>query len=392
VPRASANGQLEGLAFDAAALLYLPDRLATVGGLTDEQLQELFGRDPFVSHLFELPLGRIGGITLPVRGKDLFHPERTAALLGRALDLARQRGARCVSLTGLIPSATAYGLALADGPGDGLSLTTGHATTTAAVVLNLQSMLQQAGRSPAGEHLGVLGLGSIGQSCLRLLLEVLPHPGAITLCDVFAKQEEVRALARGLCDEHGFRGRIAVVDSDGGLPEALYEATTVLTAVSVPGALDVDRLRPGTVLVDDSYPPAFALDRAVRRAETAADLFFSNAGLVRLTEPVRETLFLPPGTQEAVARFGAEAFRNEVERDPYELTACILSSLLTDRHEGLRPTLGLAAPEDLRGHHQGLLRLGITAARPQCEKYFVPDEVVRRFREQFGAPAAARDT
>src|SRR5207245_1636661 len=112
VPRGSANGQLAGLAFDAAALLYLPDRLATVGGLSDEHLGGLFGADPFVSHLFELPYGRIGGITLPIRGKDLFHSPRSLEMIGRALDLARQRGARCVSLTGLIPSATAYGLAL----------------------------------------------------------------------------------------------------------------------------------------------------------------------------------------------------------------------------------------------------------------------------------------
>ena len=40
---------------------------------------------------------------------------------------------------------------------------------------------------------------------------------------------------------------------------------------------------------------------------------------------------------------------------------------------------------DLRSHYRGLARLGVTAARPQCETYFVPDDVVNRFRAMFSA-------
>ena len=49
-----------------------------------------------------------------------------------------------------------------------------------------------------------------------------------------------------------------------------------------------------------------------------------------------------------MARFGEAAFKRELARDPRELTACILSSLLTDRHEGFRATIGLAELDDLR--------------------------------------------
>src|SRR5204862_99807 len=89
--------------------------------------------------------------------------------------------------------------------------------------------------------------------------------------------------------------------------------------------------------------------------------------------------------EPVVARLGTDAFRRELVRDPRELTACILSSLLTDRHEGFRATLGLADLTDLRSHYNGLIRLGITAARPQCGTYFVPDDVRDRFREKFTA-------
>lgn len=387
--RTSANGTFENLTFDAAALLYIPDRVNTVGGVGDEQMSAMFGPDPFVSHLYEMPLGRIGVITLPIRGREMFGSPRVPGLVKKAAELARRRGAKCISLTGLIPSATDYGLAVREwlGGDSGPRITTGHATTTAAVILNLQSMLEQTGRYPGWENLAVLGMGSIGQGCLALALDVLPHPRSLILCDVYAKKDELAGIAKGLRERHNYRGPVRVLTSDRGLPDGLFEATTILTAVSVPDVIDVSRLRPGTIIVDDSYPPGFSLERGIQRAEADADLFFGNAGMVRLPDPIRETVFLPPGAEPVVARLGDAAFRKELSRDPRELTACILSSLLTDRHEGFRATVGLADLADLRSHYRGLERLGITAARPQCGTYFVPDDVVTRFREKFSAPA-----
>lgn len=387
--RTSANGTYENLTFDAAALLYIPDRVNTVGGIGDDQISAMFGLDPFVSHLYEMPFGRIGVITLPIRGREMFGSPRVHGLIKKAAELARRRGAKCISLTGLIPSATDYGLAVREwlGGDSGPRITTGHATTTAAVILNLQAMLEQTGRYPGWENLAVLGLGSIGQGCLALALDVLPHPRSLILCDVYAKKDELAGIAKGLRERHNYRGPVRVLTSDRGLPDGLFEATTILTAVSVPDVIDVSRLRPGTIIVDDSYPPGFSLERGIQRAEADADLFFGNAGMVRLPNPIRETVFLPPGAEPVVARFGDAAFRKELSRDPRELTACILSSLLTDRHEGFRATVGLADLADLRSHYRGLERLGITAARPQCGTYFVPEDVVTRFREKFSAPA-----
>ena len=82
------------MTFDAAALLYVPDRVSTVGGVTDEQLPDLFGAEPFVSHLYEMPLGRIGVITLPIRGTEMFDSPRVAGLVRRAGELARRKGAK----------------------------------------------------------------------------------------------------------------------------------------------------------------------------------------------------------------------------------------------------------------------------------------------------------
>jgi hypothetical protein len=362
----------------------LPDKLSTVGGLSDEQMTMMFGREPFLSHSYETPLGSIGIILLPVRSNALFRDPQSLDLIMRALDLADSRGAKCVSLTGLIPSATDYGLTIEKlrpkKRGGQCLLTTGHATTTAAVVHNLQNMLDLAGRALADEAFAVVGLGSIGQSCLRLMLEVLPHPRHLVLCDLFAKQDVLDSFAEAVRREHGYRGTLRIVRTQGKVPDEVYEARAMLAAVSVPDVLDVTRFRPGTILADDSYPPAVNLASAVRRAEEHGDFLFSNVGMLRLPSPIRETVTIPTGAEAVLEKFGVAAFRDEVVRDPYELTACVLSSLLTGRHEGFEPTLGLAGVLDLVSHYRSLEALGITAAGLQCETYFVSPELIDRFR------------
>ena len=72
-------------------------------------------------------------------------------------------------------------------------------------------------------------------------------------------------------------------------------------------------------------------------------------------------------------------------RDPHELTACVLSSLLTGRADGaFAPTVGYAGMSDLVAHYRELGALGIGPARLQCDNYFVPNEAVDRFRRRFG--------
>jgi acyl transferase domain-containing protein/NADPH:quinone reductase-like Zn-dependent oxidoreductase/SAM-dependent methyltransferase/acyl carrier protein len=387
-----ASRALVRLTFDAAALLYVPDRVSAAGGFSDEQIRLLFGQEPFISHHYELKQGTIGVITLPLRSHELFNSPRLPELTRQAIALAQRHGAKCVSLAGLIPSATRYGQDVRDWVGVSAPIvTTGHATTTATVILNLQNLLARIGRRLEQETLAVLGLGSIGKSCLDLALHVLPHPRSLILCDVFGKQTDLAALARRAREEYGFRGQLDLLVSDVGVPVELYQATTILAAVSVPNAIDVGLLRPGTVIVDDSFPPAFPLEQAISRLESKGDVLFTNAGMARLADPVQERVFLPPASDVEVARYGMDAFRAEFLRDPHELTACFLSSLLTQTDESFPATLGSPTTEDLSAHYHGVIRLGIQAARAQCGRYFVPDEAIEAFRARFGGIRSASE-
>jgi hypothetical protein len=65
----------------------------------------------------------------------------------------------------------------------------------------------------------------------------------------------------------------------------------------------------------------------------------------------------------------------------------VLSSVLTASRPGFPSTLGLATLDDLVSHYHGLQDVGVSAARLQCENYFVPDSLIVRFAERYGALA-----
>ena len=64
-----------------------------------------------------------------------------------------------------------------------------------------------------GEHVGFIGLGSVGVATLRLLLSCLPHPARLSLCDVYSKQEALESLRRELADELGYAGEVRLLAS-----------------------------------------------------------------------------------------------------------------------------------------------------------------------------------
>ena len=63
----------------------------------------------------------------------------------------------------------------------------------------------------------------------------------------------------------------------------------------------------------------------------------------------------------------------------------MLSSALTASRPEFRSTIGLANLDDLVSHYRGLQDVGVSAARLQCENYFVPDDLVLQFAERYGA-------
>ncbi|MFP6873560.1 MAG: amino acid adenylation domain-containing protein [Verrucomicrobiales bacterium] len=371
----------------AVALAYIPDVFAAVSGLDREELKsQWFAGKPRLTNAYDTPWGRLGVVMLPCFEADLYQ-ESTGIkpLVLDALRLAGRLGAKTVSLTGAIPMVTGDGLEVVTWMnGEEVDLpiiTTGDATRAATIVKSVEGIVEQAGRPLSGERVAFIGLGSIGKGALDLMLSVLPHPRAVTLCDFYRTEERLEGIQDQLLAS-GYSGEITIAAANEQLPDAVYEAGLVIAATSVPGIIDTDRLKPGSILVDYSFPPSFSTAEAAQRSTERGDILFTTGGQLRLAGEVEETVFLPAAAAELIDQVGSDGLRLIAGRDGREMTGCVLASIFTGMDPEVRVTLGGLTGEDALAHYRFINSLGIDPARLQMGGYFLPDDVIQRFRER----------
>ncbi|MFG2803702.1 amino acid adenylation domain-containing protein [Streptomyces pseudovenezuelae] len=403
----SSTAALDGT-LDAALIGYLPapHHLAAFAGLpahaapSREDIRTLLfpdGRARLLEHL-STPLGTSGFVSLPLFADELTGPLRTgdpttlAGLTARAVDLAASLGARCVSLAGMIPSLTGYGYDVRrERPVAGttltpVSLTTGHATTTVAVVKTVHTALAATGRDLGELTLAVVGCGSIGTSSLRLLLARSPRPPArLLLCDLPGTAPRLRGLAAELSADHPLTPvRVVEADVARTLPAEIYEAADVVVAAVSGGTttlLDVDRLRPGTIVVDDSFPHCFDTARALRRMRDAGDVLILGGGLLALD--ATETHLAPDLPAAALTGHAATGTQHRPALHlPGTLASCRLESLLhahlTGRPAGIRLPLihGLVDLPRALAHWDAAEAAGVRPAPLHLLDHTVPPEAL----------------
>nr|WP_308294686.1 non-ribosomal peptide synthetase/type I polyketide synthase [Streptomyces sp. Tu10] len=296
---------------DAALVGYLPSPadLARLAGLPEEALPReqvrtlLFpGGRPRLLETLSTPLGRSGFVGVPLFADELAPGDDLLGHTTRGVELASSLGARAVSLAGMIPSLTGYGFdvlravgttgavtTVPTGPADHTGsaapatpvVTTGHAATVVSVVRTVHAALDATGQQLGALTVAFVGLGSIGSSSLELLLTRAQQPPArLLLCDVPGSGPRLKELAEDLL-ERGLVESVEVVESGQGLPDAVYDARLIVAAVSGGGALlDIDRLAPGTTVVDDSFPHCFDTSRAIGRMDRAKDVLVVGGGLL----------------------------------------------------------------------------------------------------------------
>ncbi|NET62271.1 MAG: AMP-binding protein, partial [Symploca sp. SIO2E6] len=362
-----AVGQLASV--DAAALGYLPLSFLKETGLTRQQiLQDWFDNLPMWYCVMQTQWGRIACLILPIFEDQLYRDsQKLVKLVVEAVTMAGLIGAKTVSLTGLIPSATDYGSAIVkamEGRHNLPQITTGHATTCATVVLTFKKILQVSQRSLEGEKVAFIGLGSIGISTLRLMLSSLVHPPEIILCDIYSKREFLENLQPELISAYGFRGSIRVATSASELPPEIYDATVIIGATNVPDILDIQRLKPDTLIVDDSGPHCFSPELAIKRFEEHQDILFTEGGVLQAPHPIETVIYLPKSIKSNLNQDLWQAYSRPTS--PQDITGCVMSSLLSSRFDGMEPTVGLVNGKTCVQHYQGLEQLGFQAADLHC--------------------------
>eukprot|EP00760_Papus_ankaliazontas_P030501 PhM_4_TR4867/c0_g1_i1/m.59788 len=382
----------------AAAIGYVDDTLAGAHeALITEVLME--GK-PVLSTIKHTPWGDIALVILPILQKDVLFEPKLVDMLLDAAKLCRTIGAKVMALTGLLPSATNYGtslqlkmdLAVVTSP----LVTTGHAVTTACIVQNIDRMLTSAHRRDASamrehEHVAFLGLGSVGTATLRLFLAVLPHVASIALHDITGKAGHLRSLAGECRRKYKFRGEITIRTVEASARkchESIYDATLIIGATSVADVLDIDRLRPGTIVVDDSAPHCFDVEAARRRMDTLGDVLITEGGPLRVPAAMRETQFLPRRWLQGGGDDGLSVALGGTGADAFEMMGCTLSALLSALDEELMPpTLGTIDPDVAAEAYRRLGVLGIKGCNMTLDDVGVPGHVEDTLHQKQPPPA-----
>lgn len=371
---------------DAAALAYIPDAFLGLTGLDrDAIVRDWFDNKPRLTNVYETPFGRIGLVLLPCFEIDLY--KDTIDLKTMTLDalcLAAEAGAKTVSLTGVIPSVTNNGLEISkwiNGSTDLPIITTGDATRTATVVRSMEGILEKSGRNFANESVAIIGLNSIGNGTLELMLDVLPHPKAITLCDFYQEENKLAGLRDRLLAS-GYEGEIRIAQASGSLPEEVYQSSFIIGATSVPGIIDVQKLAVGTLIVDYSFPPAFRMIDAARRFEERHDILFTTGGQLRLNADIPETIYLPSNIESLLENLDPARLHALAGREAREITGCILASLVTGQEPDVRVTLGEVKPEDCLAHYQYLAKIEAKSAALQIDGYVLSEDHISKFRSE----------
>jgi predicted amino acid dehydrogenase len=310
------------------------------------------------------------------------HPRKLVSELVKAHDLAESVGAGTISLTGVLPSTTNYGLELTDAlsyRNASLKVTTGHDITSSSIVSTVQRLLSLCGRRSNEQIVGFLGLGAIGRRALRLMLHVLPPPERLLLCDLYTQIGSIEQFADEI-RETGYRVELQVAPARHAVPPEFYDATLIVGVTNVPDVLEVPKLRPGTLIVDDSAPHCFDVERAYERLLNDHDILYTEGGLLQTPFPLEHSTYINRNIRAEIQQW----FRSITGRGARNIGGCVLSSLLVQRFHGCEPALGEIDVARCMQGYRLLSKLEIAAAEPHCNPNPIPPHLVTKFVERYG--------
>ena len=357
---------------DSASIVYLPETLPALSGLSKGDILYQFLQDsPTVYSILELTIGSIAIIIAPIFSDELY----TTSLnrdkkLSQSIEMAKHLGAKTVSFAGILPSATNYlkTPTFQIHNDSGTKMTTGHGTTVASVILYIKKSLAVADRVMQNEIVGFLGVGSIGTSTLELMLEALPHPKEIILCDLELKRNYLEDMKSQLVSKNKFKGKITIQTIKNKFSDNFYQASLIVGATNVPAVLDIDKLSPGTIVVDDSSPHCFDVEKAHARQSKLTDLLITEGGILKGQTEIRETRYHPP----IMSKLEPHLPGIFTKRNSKEITSCILSSLLSQKFKNAPTTTGKVLVQDSLAHIEQLESLGFSSSDFRLEGKPVP--------------------
>lgn len=341
---ASASGEL-----DAAIITYLPSaaHLEKTGAQVPPpefwktwKMRLFPDRAPQLLQRIDTNLGSTGLVFLPHDAEEIFAmtPENLVAEILRAIRVAVDRGANLVSLGGILPARTNYGYAAVtalnglDEAMTEVQLTTGHAATIVAMVKTIQKALDLVSADIDRMNVALIGFGSVGQGTLSLLTNIIGMPASISIIDLAAQMPYLEKPVAAFRSRYS--GEVSVYAGNGQtIPDVVYEADLILGASISGHKLDAEKLRPGTLVIDDSFSPILNPTAAIERMRTQRDIIFADGGNLLLAEQQHQLM--------TAAALPELLLTLVLGRDGQGLPGAWVEPLLLRNSPDLPPVLGL---------------------------------------------------
>ncbi len=358
------------------------------GTLDDDALADLLDcLQPVYDEIIEAKDINIGILFLPILAEDMIDPRKRASSRNRmkkeGLTKAAAMGARHVCLGGLTGALTQYGRRIeAHSRELGIELTTGHAVTSVSIVRQFDKALSVSGLNGNDVVLAILGVGSVGAGVARLLAHSprVTRPAELILVDTLQQQDRVRALAEELAACSPMRVSVEALPTRYALPDGsrcYRDANVIVSAVSTPSILDIDLVRAGTILIDDSQPYCWDRNAAWARVRVRGDILPCDAGLVDVGEIAYRSYF-------------PFDFADDVGHGSVVSWSCLAEGLLRASLPQLASNIGEADVAQLLAYERAFddMKFGIPPL--QCGKHVLDVAAFRRFLRDAAGPSGVR--
>jgi predicted amino acid dehydrogenase len=219
---------------------------------------------------------------------------------------------------------------------------------------------------PAQARMAVLGVGSVGAAFAQLLARQTVRPRAMVLIDKPDRANRLEAVAAEVA-LGGIDISVELTSRDGQLDpfSACYDAGFVISAVSTPEVIDIERVAARTVLVDDSQPNCWSREAAWRRVCRTGDIAPCEAGLV------------DAGSIGYCSAFPFPIAELDGSGDSPIAWCCLAEGLLLALDRRLPPTVGEPTLDGLERHVAAFARFGFRTGRLQCGRHFLPVDRLR---------------
>ncbi len=300
---------------DAIALSYLPE---TLRHIPQKNIDDYFYNYPQLTTVYQHPLGQIGLMVLPIFESEVakFSSE-TKEAIQTSMSQAINLGVSHISLTGILGSVTGYGTLLP--PPSIISLTSGHSMTIAAILIHLRNAIKQRKLPLNSLKIGFLGIGSIGKPTLEAMLNLMGCPKEIHICDLKSQKSRITELVESLQKIYATRFCVSYYESK--IPDSFYTSNIIIAATTSGSVLDLYKLKPGSILIDDSYPNCYDKSDYLANSALQKSIHIIEGGVIESIHKINEIRFQ---FDEKITQKMPLLFQ---ERPITHIPSCILASL-----------------------------------------------------------------